>query len=174
MNLKIVYVLGIIVLALAARTVAAEEAAAPAVKGAEPAKEEKKKPSVDSAVSFVLATPEVQKWKQSLESKNDGEFIAAWGEAMKDVAEKQCPSIDVVHKTDGENEGPHICECAEVAVAAGRPSGDPQVWVHFCVTAGGNILFEKRPRNPNDEITYMLYDDWKSKCRPTGTAPGNC
>ncbi len=121
-------------------------------------KEEKakpeEKPRPDSAISFVMNLPEVKNWQKYLESKNEGKSLSIWGEENMLVDGGECSGIAVA-ETDAK-------------------SDDVHVWVRFCVTPGGRILVESKPKDPADEITFLQYDDWKKRCKPTPHSPGAC
>lgn len=130
----------------------AEEVAKEDAEGHEKkAPEEKAKP--DSAVSFVSNLPEVKKWEEWLEGQGKGETLSAWGDALKQV--------------DGK-------PCSEITVASVDAENNTHIWVYFCVTAGGSVLVETKPKTPEEAIAYLSYEDWKKKCHPTNKSPGIC
>jgi len=115
-----------------------------------PKEEEKARP--DSVLSSVLVLPVVKAWKADIEAKGDGSTLTAWGEAVKMVNDYEC-----------------------WGVAVGKTNGDKtNTWRRFCVTPGGRVWVESMPDPKDDEITYTIYDEWVSKCKPTSDSTGNC
>jgi hypothetical protein len=107
-------------------------------------------PSKGSPVGDVYHLPVVLKWGEWMASRDSR--IAIWGEY-----------IDTV---DGQ-------KCSRVAVGQSK-SGMSFPWKHFCVPQmGGDILVDVRA-TPKSEAAYMPYDDWVTKCKPTGTSGGDC
>ncbi len=122
-----------------------------------PAEAKKAKPTEKlrsgAVIGVVLELPEVKKWQQWVESGNNGHTLSAWGQ-------------DIMHVGDNA--------CSDIAVAETDADGNSHVWIHFCVTPGGAVMVETTPRSPEDEVTFMTYDEWKKKCFPTGRSPGIC
>ena len=140
------FFIGIILCICAASVAVAEDTVPPKPKQPD-------KPRPDSAISVVLALPEVKQWANWMTSLGNGTSLTAWGETIKEVDGHKCWGIAVGEQ---EKDGVHI-------------------WRRFCVMQSGvEVWVESIQADPMDEIHYLTYDKWQSDCAPTPNSPGKC
>ena len=108
-------------------------------------------PSKGTPVGDVYNLAAVAEWRKTIESR--GGQLLVWGEYLTSI--------------NGQN-------YSRVAVGP-KSRGNTQVWKHFCVPqAGGDILVVSESADPAGDATYIPYDEWVGKCKPTGTSGGSC
>lgn len=107
-------------------------------------------PSKGTPVGDVYHLPVVENWRKWMEA-NDGK-IAIWGESLTSINGQMYSRV-----------------------AVGQNRGGVVLWKHFNVpVAGGDVMVEQARANKTDDTTYLTYDDWVSKCKPTERSEGAC
>ena len=112
------------------------------------------KPRPDSAVSSIKQLPIVRKWQEYISAKNNGSYLDIWGELVKTV---------------------NGSKCWDIAVGERDINDEVRIWKRFCIQQTGlEIWVEDPPEDPLEEMKYVPYDKWLSKCKPKYNSPGKC